>query len=53
MKKVKTLKKLIKKLENEKMTRPFYNYQHGYNEGIEESILIIKKEIKSIKNQKK
>ena len=53
MKKVKTLKKLVKKLDNSKMKRPFDDYQHGYNEGIEESILILKKEIKSIKKSKK
>ena len=53
MKKVKNLKKIIKKLDNSKMARPYDNYQDGYNEGIEESILIIKKEIKSIKKIQK
>ena len=49
MKKLKTLKKLIKKLDNQKIISPSDDYQDGYNEGIEESILILKKEIKSIK----
>ena len=53
MKKVKTLKKLVKKLDNSKIVKSSNDYHDGYNEGIEESILILKKEIKSIKKLKK
>jgi hypothetical protein len=53
MKKVKTLKKLVKKLNNLKIAIPYDDYQHGYNSAINQSILILKKEIKSIKKSKK